>query len=135
VKDALDGRRASTFELGAVGTTIERLQDELDWAKNDRRNHVLPAGQATMSCPISLTMDSGSRRVNQYVLLRPGDVLERGKGGSVANRIKLLHALANIELWAIDLAWDIITRFAQEKINGQLLPRAFFTDFGKVSIT
>jgi uncharacterized ferritin-like protein (DUF455 family) len=68
-------------------------------------------------------------------MVRPGDVLKRGKGGSVANRIKLLHALANIELWAIDLAWDIITRFAQEQINGQLLPRAFFTDFGKVSIT
>ncbi|OAV94792.1 hypothetical protein PTTG_11783 [Puccinia triticina 1-1 BBBD Race 1] len=66
-------------------------------------------------------------------MVRPGDVLKRGKGGSLANRIKLLHALANIELWAIDLAWDIITRFAQEKTNGKALPRAFFTDFGKVA--
>ncbi|POW18452.1 hypothetical protein PSHT_05770 [Puccinia striiformis] len=66
-------------------------------------------------------------------MVRPGEVLKRGKGGSVGNRIKLLHALANIELWAIDLAWDIITRFARETINGKSLPRAFFTDFGKVA--
>ncbi|POW17988.1 hypothetical protein PSTT_00211 [Puccinia striiformis] len=66
-------------------------------------------------------------------MVRPGEVLKRGKGGSVGNRIKLLHALANIELWAIDLAWDIITRFAKETINGKSLPRAFFTDFGKVA--
>ncbi|KNZ64118.1 hypothetical protein VP01_10659g1, partial [Puccinia sorghi] len=47
--------------------------------------------------------------------VRPGDVAKRGQGGSIANRTKLLHALANIESWAIDLAWDIITRFARGK--------------------
>jgi hypothetical protein len=33
MKNALDGRRAHTFELGAVGTTIQQLKDEPDWAK------------------------------------------------------------------------------------------------------
>lgn len=65
-------------------------------------------------------------------MVKPEDAGRRGKGGNIANRIKLLHALANIELWAIDLAWDIMVRFAQEELNGQKLPRAFFTDFCKV---
>jgi uncharacterized ferritin-like protein (DUF455 family) len=34
-----------------------------------------------------------------------------GKGGSVKSRIAILHALANVEQWAIDLAWDIIARY------------------------
>ncbi|MBW0495061.1 hypothetical protein O181_034776 [Austropuccinia psidii MF-1] len=79
----------------------------------------------------SLPPDQPTREAVQ--LVKPGDVLKRGKGGSVASRIKLLHALANIELWAIDLAWDIITRFAHELVGGKKLPRAFFTDFAKVA--
>ncbi|KAG0152377.1 hypothetical protein CROQUDRAFT_649776 [Cronartium quercuum f. sp. fusiforme G11] len=66
-------------------------------------------------------------------MIRPEQALKRGKGGNVGNRIKMLHALANIELWAIDLAWDIMVRFSQEKVNGKRLPRAFFTDFCKVA--
>jgi uncharacterized ferritin-like protein (DUF455 family) len=44
--------------------------------------------------------------------------------GSPAGRIALLHALAHIELNAIDLAWDLIARFPEEK-----LPRSFFDDW------
>jgi uncharacterized ferritin-like protein (DUF455 family) len=44
--------------------------------------------------------------------------------GSVAGRVALLHALAHIELNAIDLAWDIIARFSHEP-----LPRRFFDDW------
>ncbi|PLW52549.1 hypothetical protein PCANC_07699 [Puccinia coronata f. sp. avenae] len=88
---------------------------------------------ASSATPKEFTLPPDTPCREAVQMVRPGDVLKRGKGGSVANRIKLLHALANIELWAIDLAWDIITRFAQEQINGQLLPRAFFTDFGKVA--
>ena len=36
-------------------------------------------------------------------------------------RAALLHAIAHIELNAIDLAWDLIARFTQEP-----WPRAFF---------
>ncbi len=43
-------------------------------------------------------------------------------------RIALLHALAHIELNAIDLAWDIIARF-----SGDRLPRAFFDDWVAVA--
>jgi uncharacterized ferritin-like protein (DUF455 family) len=48
--------------------------------------------------------------------------------GSHAGRIALLHALAHIELNAIDLAWDLVARFA-----GEELPRAFFDDWVEVA--
>lgn len=54
-------------------------------------------------------------------------VRSRGKAGSRANRIALLHALAHIELNAIDLAWDIIARF------GASFPRQFTSDWVKVA--
>ena len=44
--------------------------------------------------------------------------------GSQAGRIALIHALAHIELNAIDLAWDIIARFHDNR-----LPRAFYDDW------
>jgi uncharacterized ferritin-like protein (DUF455 family) len=54
----------------------------------------------------------------------PRDMPKRRNFGSQAGQTALLHALAHIELNAIDLAWDIIARFA-----GLRLPRAFFDDW------
>jgi uncharacterized ferritin-like protein (DUF455 family) len=53
---------------------------------------------------------------------------KRRSGGSIAGRVALLHALAHIELNAIDLAWDIVARFAAVD-----LPRAFFDDWASVA--
>jgi len=61
-------------------------------------------------------------------LQRPGDMPKRGAGQSAAGRIALLHAIAHIELNAIDLAWDIVARFADHD-----LPRAFFDDWVQVA--
>ncbi|KAF8579145.1 DUF455-domain-containing protein [Ramaria rubella] len=61
----------------------------------------------------------------------PGKVGKRGKAGSLKSRIAMLHALANIEQWAIDLAWDIIARFGP--LNKDL-PLQFFSDFTKVAL-
>ncbi len=52
----------------------------------------------------------------------------RRAGGSLAGRIALLHALAHIELNAIDLAWDLIARF-----TGEEMPRAFYDDWVAVA--
>ncbi|KAJ9104453.1 hypothetical protein QFC21_001948 [Naganishia friedmannii] len=60
-------------------------------------------------------------------------VKNRGKGGNEKSRILMLHALANIEQWAIDLAWDIMARFADFEINGEHLPAEFFLDWAKVA--
>src|SRR5947207_3372487 len=61
-------------------------------------------------------------------LCPPRDMPRRRNFGSAAGRIALLHALAHIELNAIDLAWDIIARFP-----GADLPRAFYDDWVRVA--
>jgi uncharacterized ferritin-like protein (DUF455 family) len=40
--------------------------------------------------------------------------------------LSLVDALANIEQWAIDLAWDVIARFAMTSIDGRTLPDEFY---------
>ncbi|HEY4163221.1 MAG TPA: ferritin-like domain-containing protein [Dongiaceae bacterium] len=61
-------------------------------------------------------------------LCAPKDLPRRKAGGNTAKRIAMLHALAHIELNAVDLAWDLIARF-----GGDHLPRAFFDDWVKVA--
>jgi uncharacterized ferritin-like protein (DUF455 family) len=48
------------------------------------------------------------------ILLQPRDMPKRRKAGTQKNRIALLHAIAHIELNAIDLAFDMIARFTKE---------------------
>jgi uncharacterized ferritin-like protein (DUF455 family) len=61
----------------------------------------------------------------RHPLLRPPrEMPKRRAFGSPAGRIALVHALAHIELNAIDLAWDLVARFAAED-----LPSAFFDDW------
>ncbi|MDA0340789.1 MAG: ferritin-like domain-containing protein, partial [Proteobacteria bacterium] len=59
----------------------------------------------------------------------PRDLPKRKISRDSTGRIALLHALAHIELNAIDLAWDMIARFA-----GADLPRAFFDDWVGVAV-
>ncbi|MEN3973911.1 ferritin-like domain-containing protein [Emcibacter sp. SYSU 3D8] len=61
-------------------------------------------------------------------LLAPGRMPRRRSAGSLATRVALLHALAHIELNAVDLAWDLIARFASPD-----LPRSFFDDWVTVA--
>ena len=56
-------------------------------------------------------------------LCAPKDVAKR-KPGSPEGRIALLHAVAHIELNAVDLHWDIIVRFSKTR-----LPTGFFDDW------
>ncbi|VVT25271.1 Rhamnosyltransferase [Roseovarius sp. EC-HK134] len=58
-------------------------------------------------------------------LLDPRDVPRR-RPGSVQGRIALLHAVAHIELNAVDLHWDIIARFADIP-----MPLGFYDDWVK----
>ena len=52
-----------------------------------------------------------------------------------ASRISILHSMANIELWAIDLSWDILARFVPHyTLHGQPLPREFIDDFVQVAV-
>jgi uncharacterized ferritin-like protein (DUF455 family) len=61
-------------------------------------------------------------------LLLPRELPKRRISGEPAGRIALLHALAHIELNAIDLAWDMVARF-----GGEAMPRAFHDDWVRVA--
>jgi uncharacterized ferritin-like protein (DUF455 family) len=61
-------------------------------------------------------------------LLPPRDMPRRTTGG-LKGRIALLHALAHIELNAVDMTWDLIGRFATAPV-----PRSFFDDWVQVGL-
>ncbi len=66
-------------------------------------------------------------RPEKPALLNPRDVPHR-KPGTEAGRIALLHAVAHIELNAVDLHWDIIARFTDTT-----LPLGFYDDWVKAA--
>jgi uncharacterized ferritin-like protein (DUF455 family) len=66
-------------------------------------------------------------RPDRPALLAPKDVPRR-RPGSPEGRIALLHAVAHIELNAVDLHWDIIARFVD-----QPMPMGFYDDWVKAA--
>ncbi|SET59967.1 ferritin-like domain-containing protein [Oceanicella actignis] len=56
--------------------------------------------------------------------LRPPREMPRRRGGTQAGRAALLHAVAHIELNAVDLHWDVIARFAHIP-----MPPGFYDDW------
>ncbi|NNU80653.1 ferritin-like domain-containing protein [Halovulum dunhuangense] len=60
-------------------------------------------------------------------LLDPRDVPRR-RPGSAAGRLAILHAIAHIELNAVDLHWDIIARFTHVP-----MPAGFYDDWVKAA--
>ncbi|OCP37587.1 ferritin-like domain-containing protein [Ensifer sp. LC163] len=66
-------------------------------------------------------------RPEKPVLTPPTQVKKRSLG-SLKGRIALLHSIAHIELNAVDLALDIVARFASETV-----PNSFFDGWMKVA--
>ncbi|MEP5181688.1 MAG: ferritin-like domain-containing protein [Rhizobiaceae bacterium] len=67
--------------------------------------------------------------------LVPPRILKKRSIRSQRGRVALLHAIAHIELNAIDLAWDIVARFADPASNGgQRMPRSFFDGWVRVAL-
>lgn len=62
-------------------------------------------------------------RPDRPELLDPRDVPRR-RPGTEAGRIAILHAVAHIELNAVDLHWDLVARFA-----GVEMPMGFYDDW------
>ena len=61
-------------------------------------------------------------------LLPPRSMPRRSTGG-LKGRIAMLHALAHIELNAVDMTWDLVGRFAHE-----VLPHSFFDNWVQVGL-
>lgn len=86
----------------------------------------LPA-DAPLDCEahISAPSDKLPGRPAVPVLVPPGDLRKRGMR-STEGRATLLHALAHIEFNAIDLALDIVWRFAG-------MPEAFYREWVQIA--
>lgn len=72
-------------------------------------------------------MPARPARPDRPELLPPKFMPKRGKGGTEAGRVALIHAIAHIEFVAIDLAFDLVGRF------GARFPRGFADDWMRVA--
>ena len=81
--------------------------------------------------------DIRPNRPSRPELLDPNKMPRRRNAGSLKSKIALLHAIAHIELNAIDLAWDMLARFAPLYNNDAKdefsLPFEFYTDWLSVA--
>ena len=101
---------------GREKTALSKQYAELWFAARDANDRI-PVG--TASPP-----DQPARPAKPD-LLSPRDVPKR-KPGTAKGRIALLHAVAHIELNAVDLHWDIIARFGHIQ-----MPIGFYDDWVK----
>ncbi len=79
--------------------------------------------RGTLSAGGGVSMPDRPNRPARPQLLLPRDMPRRSFKGE-RGRVALLHSLAHIELNAIDLAFDLAGRFADEE-----MPHAFFDDW------
>ncbi|MCR9071624.1 MAG: ferritin-like domain-containing protein [Alphaproteobacteria bacterium] len=79
--------------------------------------------------PVAYTVAPPDRpgRPEAPPLLPPRRVKKRRITAETRGRVALLHALAHIELNAVDLAWDAVVRFPEAGF-----PRAYFDDWVRV---
>ncbi len=103
---------------GREKTRISREAASL-WFASAKEGDPLEIGDSTP--PISPS------RPDKPELLAPNQVPRR-RTGTEKGRIALLHAIAHIELNAVDLHWDIIPRFAHIK-----MPHGYYDDWVKAA--
>jgi len=103
---------------GRAKTALSRAH-AATWFAARAAGHDIPLGRATP--PLR------PARPEHPELLDPRDVPRR-RPGSDKGRIALLHAVAHIELNAVDLHWDIIARFADTP-----MPIGFYDDWVKAA--
>lgn len=94
-------------------------QHAATWFAARAAGQPLPVGHASPP--------SQPARPDKPDLLDPRDVPRR-RPGSPQGRIALLHALAHIELNAVDLHWDVIARFTHHP-----MPPGFYDDWVKAA--
>ncbi len=103
---------------GRAKTALSRAH-AAHWFANREGGRCLPIGQTRPP--------EAPARPAKPDLLDPRDVPRR-RPGSPTGRIALLHAVAHIELNAVDLHWDLIARFAHHP-----MPPGFYDDWVKAA--
>ncbi|MGB0683755.1 MAG: ferritin-like domain-containing protein [Magnetovibrionaceae bacterium] len=112
----------SLFELG-LGVLKAASPDE----KVRRTREAASAwGSGTLALGHALPLPDRPARPDSPELRFPRDMPKRTKSG-LKGRIAFIHAIAHIELNAIDLAWDVALRFGAE------MPKAFLDDWVSVA--
>ncbi len=112
--------------LAQMADEVLRTSDAREKTALSRRHAaVWQAARATGATPEIGATDPPDRpaRPDQPELLDPRDVPRR-RPGSPRGRRAILHAVAHIELNAVDLHWDIIARFSHVP-----LPIGFYDDW------
>ncbi len=84
------------------------------------------AGELAM--PVAIDLPDRPARPDEPPLLPPRGVKKRKITEAPAGRIALLHALAHIELNAVDLSWDAVARFPEAGF-----PRGYVDDWVRVA--
>ncbi len=103
---------------------ISVLMTEKPRAKTEQARRVAAAWrQGSLEFTFDASPPDRPARPSNPILLDPSEMPKRGRGGTPGNRRALLHAIAHIELNAIDLAYDMVARF------GAVMPRMFTDDW------
>lgn len=131
-----DKATLSDWCVHILNTTDPELKIELTthlfstFATREQTTNPMELGAGTIRPPDEPPREDS---INQVA---PSKMPRAGRGGSVRSRIAMIHALANIEQWAIDLAIDICVRFATFETlasPSMPLPRTFYYDWLKVA--
>ncbi|MBV1901903.1 MAG: ferritin-like domain-containing protein [Kordiimonadaceae bacterium] len=113
---------ANFDNIGAAAISVLQTEDARAKAEQAR---IVAAAWRSEAVPFQFDLEPPERpaRPAKPELLDPSKMPNRGKAGNDVNRRALLHAIAHIELNAIDLAFDMIARF------GGMMPRRFTDDW------
>jgi uncharacterized ferritin-like protein (DUF455 family) len=116
--------------LAEMAEAVLRTPDGHDKAALSHDYAARWAASRTAGAPLEIgTADPPDRPARPAApeLLDPRDVPRR-RPGSLKGRVAMLHAVAHIELNAIDLHWDIVARFTATP-----MPLGFYDDWVKAA--
>ncbi len=117
-----------TLSLAEMAEAVLRCPDAQEKAALSAEYAGLWAASRAAGTPLEIGQANppdAPARPAKPELLDPRDVPRR-RPGSPAGRLAMLHAVAHIELNAVDLHWDIIARFTDTR-----MPLGFYDDWVK----
>lgn len=112
--------------LAACAVDVLTTADPLEKTARSRQHAQAWFASRASGSPMPIGQASPPRqpaRPQRPELLAPAQVPRRN-AGTLQGRMALLHAVAHIELNAVDLHWDIIARFTQT-----VMPPGFYDDW------